>query len=353
MILRILLAVLISATPGLAQTSRPATVAEQRDYLDEGRFLFNPPADWSEAFRSPDGMAVQFNAPEGRAALQVMLVPQETVLSPTMKGRVAKFVIEGKVAGAKDRGVEVIDAPKAVKDDRFYLKIRDRIRKPDGGVEDRLHVYRVMGAYLLLGACTAFTDDEPAAALSHKVAEDVLLSATGGRKGKLPTTGPSTAAATQPAKLTLLPKAKLRIQPPPGWKQELSDGPSGQVGVWKDPGDGATLILLGVRQIPIKARKDKALREIAIQEIVSAERPTLEMAGAKLIDAPVTVPDDRFLRKIETRYDLDGEEWRVSLRQRLVGDAVLVLTSVTSSDKADAVGKLGDEMLISAQSTVR
>jgi hypothetical protein len=345
--LRLALAIVLSlASPALAQT-RPADAPV--DYLDEGRFLFTPPEGWEFSHRSPDGLTVEYRLPDEKAAMMIALVPQDIAITPQMRNKMAKVVIDGIRANAEASGQEMLDGPKNKRDTRFYLKVSDVTRNAEGAVHRREHTYRVMGVYLVMMMCTAFTEDEAEAAAAHAAADRVLLSMKMGRKGRLPATGPATAPAVRLGGEIAIARGKLRVKPPRGWKSDIGDADRETIASWIDPSDGASVILLARRPLPKESLDDADLRAVATDALVRGEKAGVQIAGAKQVGDEEILPDERFLRKTRTIYEVEGQRLEVVLRQWAVGDAVISLTTSAKAEKAAAMLEVGDEVAMSVR----
>src|SRR5204863_4433650 len=216
-------------------------------------------------------------------------------------------------------------------------------------------VYRVIGRNLVTVAATSFSDSPEDAKKVHEVAEQVALSASGAggtskiKSAKPPAVKPKV-ATTKPS---MLPNAKLRVPPPAGWTEELTDASNGVVATYRDPQESGNLIAITVRPLPKEAAKDPKLRDALVDEIVSGEKQQFKIDGANASGQPETVKDNRFLRKTRTRYEGNGKRFTVTSRQLRIGDEVVSVSSIAVDETASAVETLADEVAVGTRALGR
>jgi hypothetical protein len=335
------------AQPASAPTTAPAA----SESLLNGAITFTPPpADqgWTLAGKTHDGKTVAY-AIGKHAAMAVNVTPQDTALDDSAANKLGPFIIKRTRDEVAKNGAQSIDPPRNEKDDRFFLHIHDRFKKDDQ-TADRLQVYRVIGKNLVTVATTIWSDDAEETKRSHEITEQVALSAAGpgGVGGHRPAaktqaTAKPKLATTKPATLS---QAKLRVTPPAGWTSELKDATSGVVATFHDPQETGDVIAVGVKPLPKEATKDPKLRDAVIDELLSGEKQQFKIEGATVDGASETLKDNRFLKKVRTKYQGSGKRFTVTSRALRVGDAVVSVTSIAIDDAAPTVEQLGDELAV-------
>ncbi len=148
-----------------------------------GSVRFLVPAGWEIVDRAENGFGVRYRADgETEATIGIVVTPQPQGIpahDPRVRGLMARQLLPAITEDLKKRGVEVVDAPRAVPDDRFMLKVHARFRD-DGHMLDVLHMYRGIGFNLIDVTVSAATEDKAAAKVVHDLAAQVAMSVTVG-----------------------------------------------------------------------------------------------------------------------------------------------------------------------------
>jgi hypothetical protein len=333
-----------------APSTAPAQVplAKLTGSLANGTIRFAAPEGW-QSVQSDNGLTVSYMAPDHAGIITVLYAPQE--IRPTEDFKQSMGLKIGKAIREqmKKDGREMLLPPKIEPDDRFYLKIHDRSRS-GAKTADRMQLFRIVGLNLVTCAVTAWTDDEQQAKETQRLGEDLLLGArltkaeAAGADSKKPGDAGKAATPTKPGKPSTFAKAKIRVTPPAQWTEEKTDAADGLVATYHDPESESNLMIITVHPLPKETKKDPKARAIVIDDIVNAEKPTLNIEGGKQVGEPDVTEGSGFLRKITTKFETKDQKFQVDSRLVLVGDAVVCVTSLATAEKAEAVRQVGDQV---------
>lgn len=350
--IRIVVCIVAGLSALLGAQHAPGT-APHSDTLLNGGITYSPPTGWTLIGKRQDDRSAGYSLEHPRAQIVVSVAPQQADIRRALAPKLAEQMSQAIAAEARKGNIESVGEPVVEDDARFLLRLHDRFRA-QGLSGNRVQLFRAVGRNLVNVVTTAFTEDPAEATKIFEIGESVALSVRLSREPDDPRAGdeplisfdpkPATRpyATTQPAPFQ---EVRLRIAPPAGWTLNKSGAASGLIATWRDPEDSANLISLVYRPIPREARRDARLRDLAVEQIASGEKPTFEVDGAEPAGQTQTLADPRFVRKTSTDYRSRGNvEFRVTLRQLRVGDGVASITSVALKDKADAVDALADKV---------
>jgi hypothetical protein len=289
------------------------------------------------------------------ALLQITVAPQTTTIDDHLGPKLGQLVIKTINEQAAKGEIETIAPPKMETDDRFLLRVHDRF-KQKGKTCDRVQLYRGVGKFLVSVTATAFTDDSKKSKPIHLLGEQLMQSVKLNRQqpqAKQQTrpskpSGPGISPTTRPV---AFPSARIRLNPPTGWREESNDNASGIIATYHDPDDRTNLIAVSVRQLPAEAKTDPKLRDALVDEIVNGEKQSFAIDGAQPQGQTQTVTDRRFLRKVRTDYQAKGVHFRVTSRQIRAGDAIVSISVVALQEQAEAIDALADQIALSARPT--
>lgn len=331
-----------------ASAAEPASAPSgSTESLMDGAITFTPPPSddgWTLAGKTHDGRTLAY-AIGKHVAMAVNVTPQDTVLDDSAANKLGPFIIKRTRDEVAKSGAQSIEPPKNERDDRFFLHIHDRFKKDDK-TADRLQVYRVIGKNLVTVATTVWTEDADEAKKMHEVTEQVALSVggpggAGHHVGAKPQTVKPRLATTKPL---MLSDAKLRVSPPASWTADVHDGSSGMVATFRDPQESGDVIGVNVKPLPKEATKDPKVRDAFIDEMLSGEKQEFKIDGATVDGASETVKDNRFLKKVRTKYQGGGKRFLVTTRALRLGDQVVSVSSIGVDDAGTSVEQLADEL---------
>ena len=326
------------ATTSRATTSpatKPLRLAEMEPLLD-GSIRYVPPdpaAGWKFIGKTDDNLKATYIIEEGRGRIDINVSPQTRDVPDTYAKQMALIIGKGIREDADRVGRTLLLPPKIEKDDRFFLKVHDRISGEDG-VRDRLQLYRVMGLNIVHVAVIALKDTPEEAKPIHVAAEELL-------DGMVLTHG---------QRPVVYPRNKLKIRPPVDWKETRTDAPNGLVVTYSDPKQPARQLIVRARVIPKVAIEDQTKRNAFIDRMVDDERRTPPFSNTiKPIGEDQIIPGGaprEYLRQVRTDAQSErGEKLRVQTRYFIVNDEMVSLRSVCSVDD-EALLKLADAVAV-------
>ena len=159
------------------EPAAPAAADETPDgkrRLAGGQVEFVPPAKdaWIESPKNRTATRNAFVSQDRKAMLVVEVLPADQKISADMGPAMVKKLKENRAKSgdkqAKDPAIE--------KDERFVVRVRERITASDGVAGEQLHLYRAVGPRFVYVLCKTFGGDDKAA--GHlEAAEAASLSA--------------------------------------------------------------------------------------------------------------------------------------------------------------------------------
>jgi hypothetical protein len=177
---RVLLLGLMACCVAAGPTTRPATSApvRVRDGLVNGSVRFLVPADWEIVSRTDNGFNVVYRTGDEVGTISILITQQQDAI-PQHNARVLaqmkETILKWDNDDLKTRKVEVIDAPKVERDDRFMLKVHERFKDKEHML-DVIHIYRGIGLNLVGVTVAASTEDKDVAKKVHDAASLMLMS---------------------------------------------------------------------------------------------------------------------------------------------------------------------------------
>ena len=121
---------------------------------------------------------LRFHSPDGDSTLIVTIIPQEYPIpekNQAFKSQMRDAILKAMREALQQRGVEILYGPKSETDDRFLLRIHERIKDGDATLDD-VNLYRATGL-VLVNVCTTTKADKPADIKdTHTVGEETCLS---------------------------------------------------------------------------------------------------------------------------------------------------------------------------------
>ena len=342
----LLCTVLAAFVPAHGQTTAPSTRPGEV-LLDHGKCVFVAPPELTLLGKSNEDRSAAYVLGDNRALVTILVTPQDhavtRAVAPQIAARVRKQLREEASRGEMD----VILAPREYDDARFLVAVRDRFNTLER-FGDRVHLYRPVGLYLGHVVVTVFTEDEAEAKRVHEIGAEMLMSLRLNREGTRGAKGADKPPAA-PRPVTFA-AARVRVTPPAGWRAEANDVATGGVIVtYRDAADETNLITVSVRPLPPEARRDRKLRDLAVDEMVEGEKQSFRIDGAEVVGETQTVTDRRFLRKTRTDYEHEGRRFRVTSRQVRAGDVIASVTIVAREESAESVDAIADRVALSVK----
>jgi hypothetical protein len=304
--------------------------------LLDGSIRYLPPdaaAGWKFIGKTEDNLKATYLIEEGRGRIDITVSPQTRDVPDTYAKQMALIIGKGIREDADRVGRTMLLQPKVEKDQRFFLKIHDRISGEDG-IRDRLQLYRVMGLNIVHVAVIALKDTPEAAKPIHAAAEELL-------DGMVLTHG---------QRPVVYPRNKLKIRPPIDWKETKTDAPNALVVTYADPRQPARQLIVRARVIPKAAIDDPTKRSAFIDRMVDDERRTAPFSNTtKPLGEDQIVPGGaprEYLRQVRTDASAEGgEKLRVQTRYFIVNDVMVSLRSVSSIDD-ETILKAADALAV-------
>ena len=324
-----------AAAPGA--TSSPAApttrvVTADMEPLIDGSIRYAPPpaaGGWKLFAKSDDHRRATYVTEDGKGRLDINVTPQTRDV-PDEYARQMALIIGKTVRENADRdGRTILLQPRVEKDERFFLKIHDRLSGATG-ISDRLQIYRVMGLNIVHVAAIALKDTPEEARPIHEAGE-ALLEGMRLTRGVAP---------------VVYPRNKLKIKPPVDWKQVKTDEPNALVVTYTDPEQPQRQLIVRARVVPKAALADPAKRDAFLVRMIDDERRTAPFSNntkpaGEDQQLPVGGPRE-YLRHVRTDALAEGGvKLRVQTRYFVVNDVMVSLRSVSAEDD-EAILKIAD-----------
>jgi hypothetical protein len=326
--------------PAGASTTSPATTrriaaaaaAADMEPLIDGSIRYLPPpaaSGWKLFAKSDDNRKATYVTEDGKGRLDINVTPQTRDV-PDEYARQMALIIGKTVRENADRdGRAILTQPRVEKDERFFLKMHDRL-SGENGISDRLQLYRVMGLNIVHVAAIALKDTPEEARPIHEAGE-ALLEGMRLTRGVAP---------------VVYPRNKLKIRPPVDWKQQKADEPNAHVVTYTDPDQPGRQLIVRARVVPKAALADPAKRDAFLMKMIDDERRTAPFnhntkpAGED--QQLATTGPREYLRHVRSDAIAEGgAKLRVQTRYFVVNDVMVSLRSV-SADDDEAILKLAD-----------
>ena len=304
--------------------------------LLDGSIRYVPPsadAGWKFMGKTEDNLKATYLIEEGKGRIDITVSPQTRDVPDTYAKQMAMIIGKGIRDDADRVGRTMLLQPRVEKDERFFLKIHDRISGEDG-IRDRLQIYRVMGLNIVHVAVIALKDTPEEAKPIHTAGEELLdgMQITHGQRP------------------VVYPRNKLKIRPPVDWKETKSDVPNALVTTYLDPKQPSRQLIIRARVIPRAATADPTKRDAFIAKMIDDERHTAPFSNntKPLGDDQVVAGGSprEYLRQVRTDATIEGGgKLRVQTRYFTVNDVMVSLRSV-SSDDDEALLKIADALAV-------
>jgi hypothetical protein len=321
-----------ASPPASAPSEASSTNPAEMEPLIDGSIRFAPPKGWEVTNKSDDRKSVSYTSPDGLGRIDITVTPQPSAPEPAQATKMATIIAKAIRENAKGKS-EFIIPPRVEKDERFFLKMRDRSRNTDDThTFDRLQIYRVVGLNLVYISARANGDTPEQCEIVAKDVDAVAEALLDGMQ------------LTHGARPVVFPRAQLRITSPVDWQMQKTDEPNGLVVTYTDPKDGNRQIIVRARIIPKDARTDETKRSALLDKMVDAERRTtpFKATGATPTEHPETVPGEP-LRAIGATVQRGEQPLKVVTRYFVVADVMVSVRSVAADNDA-GIGPITDAL---------
>jgi hypothetical protein len=170
--------------PVTRPATKPAAAIPERvrEKLVNGSIRYLVPKDWEPTEKAESGMQAKYSLPDGSSTVSILIMQQAQAVPnnhPKLRQQLVDYCLKMAEQDVKNRGADIVDAPKVEKDDRFLARVRVRL-KEGARVQDAVHLYRGVGINLVSVYAAANTDDPAAAKAIHDAGALMLLSVTTG-----------------------------------------------------------------------------------------------------------------------------------------------------------------------------
>ena len=322
--------------PAQAPVTSAPTTAPQVEQLDGGRVRFVPPEGWVMTKKGEDGKFAHYATADRVGQVSLNVMPQQDAIQADQAKRLGMQMGQKIRGDAQQSGTELLYGPRVEADDRFFLKLRTRMKVPERGTVDETHLFRVMGGSLFYANVTSDTDSEETARRNLEAVERMM----------------STARLAQGPRPFSYIRTRVKVVAPADWKEQRSDNPNGLVATFREPNDGPGRLILRSKVVPKAARDDAAAREKLLDAMAEAEGKTPPVPGLTPAGEPqVTPASGEVLRTVTRRYDGGGQGWNATARYRAVGDVLLSVTALApdAGGAFETIDPLGEQMITSAE----
>ena len=164
-----------SSTAVVGATPEQKSIALTLGPVDQklGGYVYAAPTGWTPQPPRDSKLGMMYRSPDKSGVILVQVKPKGAA-PPEMQAKYAQQVTQMLRQDFAKNKTEVIEQPTAVKDDRFYLKVQEKIKVKPDKVATQMHLYRLADKDMIeLTAITTAEKPEEIAAL-QKVAEEML-----------------------------------------------------------------------------------------------------------------------------------------------------------------------------------
>lgn len=312
-----------------AQT-KPATTQAANEPLVGGALRYAPPAGWELVGEKNDKLA-RYRLGNERAYLEIAVDVLPSAVGPAQAAQMAMQVGKAIREQAKKESYQLLYGPRAEKDDRFWVKIHDRMKVTGGQTSDRMQMYRNFGVYCVRVTATAMNASEADAKKIHEVGEDLL----------------DTMRITRGVKPSYFPRTEIKITPPVDWKEQKTDRPNDLVATYTFASKPTARIIIRAKILPKDARTDETRRNLILDKMIDDERQTTPYSKTSISQGDQPKPDDKSLRRIVgTATEAAGKTVQVDTRYGVVADLIVSVRTIAEPADAAEVNAAADSLVI-------
>ena len=328
-LLLLVLLLLVLAIAVRAETTQPATTQLANEPLVGGALRYAPPAGW-ELFGEKSDKFARYRLSEETGLIEIAVDAMPGAVNGSLSQQMAMQMGKTIREQAKSIEAQLLYGPRAEKDERYWLRLHDRMKLKDGRTMDRIQIFRVFGTYVARVTATGFTDSEDEAKKIQAAGEDLL----------------DHMRVTRGAHPTYYPRTQIKIVPPVDWKEQKTDQANGLAATYTDPAKPAARIIVRSRVLPKDARTDTAKRDALLERMIDDERGTRPFTRENVSEDEKTDSDDKNLKRITCSIVADGKRLLVQTRYFVVADVIASVRSIAEEPDAPAVNDLADKLQI-------
>ena len=168
---------LVAAGPASKPSSQPAMQSMSNDQIH----FIAPDAPWvAKAMKDAD--TAYYQTAKGDSAMQAQWAPRDFQLSRDSDDQLAVQIAKDLKKGHQDKKVEMVLAPKVIKDKRFDIVIHEQFKINKDITEDELHIYKSVGPRVIMMVVSCVSSDQDVIDAAHKAAEEMIDSCKFNRK---------------------------------------------------------------------------------------------------------------------------------------------------------------------------
>ena len=177
---------------GKSPATSPATTAPQWSPItlgppDQklGTYSYSAPAGWTTHPVKDSKLSMMYRS-QDRSALILVQVKPKAAAPPEMQAKYGQTIIEMLRRDFAKRNTEVIEQPAVVKDNRFYLKVQEKIKvKAENSttlkIATQLRLYRVIGPDMIEVTAISMSESPEQVSDTRRAAEEITLGVTESR----------------------------------------------------------------------------------------------------------------------------------------------------------------------------
>jgi hypothetical protein len=170
--------------------TKPSTQPAIWKALADGELRLTAPEGWEEIPLEGDHSAT-YRHPDGHSVVSFRATFQKTPIpvSPSTSLQLGKQILKSIKDDLVKSNANILEEPRLQRDPRYFVRIHDKIQL-DRVTRERLHLYRVLGYYLLMVTVDVSDQDAATTKVSFKAGEDLLSGVLLGKRNK-PTKKPA------------------------------------------------------------------------------------------------------------------------------------------------------------------
>jgi len=331
--------------------SRPAARPADEPILGGALFFRPPPDDYHLLGRSENDRSIHYATADGAGAINLAVVPQDNAIG-NLSQPIAQAVVRKLKAEFEEGHTPVLMQPRVEKDPDLFIRIHEKFKNADGRSIDQIHIFRVIGIYLVSATVTAASDDPAAVNQIHKLGEDLLWTVHTAAARPASRPSPRNAPPAPAPEPVTFAESGIRLLPPRGWNADTADNPQGVIATYHDLAHARRLIVVSARPLNDVVRRDAPLREALLNELLEADSRYVAGRGATATGRVLPQRDARFAHKARMSFLAPDGDLLADSRQVIVGATAVSVLSVSPPDEAADTEKAGDAVAASLRAAL-
>ena len=317
---------------GAVPATAPTTAASQPARLEPlvgGALRYEPPGDsWKPNGEVQDRLA-RYVTEDSSGFLEIA-VDDYAGLNESQKQTFVFRIGKAVKDQAQKENATLLYGPRAEKEERFWLKMRDRRKTHAGQVIDRIQIFRTFGTYIVRVAATAIASspDDPQIKLIHAAGED-LLDRMKVMRGVRP---------------TFFPRTQIKIVPPVDWKETKIDKPNDVTVIYVDERNPGSKIIVRSRVMPKDARTPGPKQEALLAKMIDDERLTAPFTANTPSGDEQVQPDDKAMKRVKSAGTPDQKPVAVDTRYFIIRDTLISIRAISNPVDAAAVADIAAKL---------